>query len=305
MLENSSADGSGRTVGVSYLLDNEISQEFTSFIQGGTLCTSTDTRVHTKNTCSLDGLLHQQVFQVFAENADSVVVGLVGLVATDFTQNGGRKETNKAVFNGFSVIAIVNNVLVLQYIDGAVHIYVQGNFQLAFSLTTVNGQNTVRLYLVQGFFIIPVHLVYGNLGFFLTTDSLYHDFSGTNVEATNIGTIFAVLSCAFCQDVLGSRQGVGNRGHGKLWIFSVFHHEFCGLCFDSSFIQLKHGVCQGIQALFNGHHSSGLLLFLEGCPQIFQLCESFCGHGGFVEGIRQFILGKNTLYNLKTAGLKV
>ena len=305
VLEDGLADGGSCGVGGAHLLDDKVPQKLAGFVQGGALGSSADSWVNTQHTGSLDGLLHQQVFQVFAEDADSVAVRIIALVTTDFPQDGGGQEANQSVLDGLAVVAVVDGVLVLQHLDGSVHVHVQAHLQLALPLTTVDGQDAVGLYLVQSLLVVPVHLVDGNLGLFLATNSLHHNLSGTQVEAPHIGTVLAVLGGTLRQDVLGSRQCVGNSCHGKLWIFRILHYKFGGLGLQCGLVQLEHGICQRIQSFFNGNHSTSLLLFLEGSPQILQLRQRLGGHDGLVEGFGQFILGENSPHNLKAAGLQI
>ena len=203
------------------------------------------------------------------------------------------------------MVAIVDGVLVLQHLDGSVHVHVQAHLQLAFPLTTVDGQDAVGLDLVQSLLVVPVHLVDGNLGLLLATNSLHHNLSGAQVEAPHIGTVLAVLGGALGKNVLSSRQGISSRDYRKFWIFRILHYKFGGLGLQCGLVQLEHGICQGIQSLFNGNHSTGLLLFLEGSPQILQLRQRLGGHDGLVEGFGQFILGENSPHNLKSAGLQI
>ena len=122
---------------------------FSCFIKGGTLCTVAVTRVNTKNAASLNWLLHQKVFKVFAEDSNSVVICIISFVTADFADNSRRKQTHNAVFNCILVIVIVDCGFFLKLCNCCININVDCNFKGTFAFTAVNSKNAVRFNLIK------------------------------------------------------------------------------------------------------------------------------------------------------------
>ena len=238
-------------------------------------------------------------------------IGFVGFVTTDFAYNCRRKQTNYTILNCVLVISVVNVGVTLECGHGCINININCNFKSTFAFATINCKNAVRLYLVQRLFVIPVHFVSRSIFcnsciLSFRNNSLCNNVSGLHIKSMNRVAVCSFLTNSFCNNILCSGKCIGGSFYveGRVFVISL-NKLFCFLFASCIVVVGKNKICQGLKAFFCSKHSAGLLLFLKGCPEIFERCKSCCRHNSIVQSFCKLTLGKNPLYNFKTTVFKV
>ena len=131
------------------------------------------------------------------------------------------------------------------------------------------------LYLIQRFFVIPVHLInrsFLNFFFLLAfwNNTFCNNIAFFHIKVMNCRTVFCCLAYSFCNNVFCTFQSIKSCFYIKSRIFIVSFNIFFCFFFNFSIVHFKHCICQRFQSLFCSYHATSLLFLFEWSPQIFQ-----------------------------------
>ncbi len=287
------------------LVNHEIAQILAGGIEGGALGAGPDSRVHAENAGSLDRLLHEQVLQVLAEHADSVIVRLLRKIRANFAHDGGRQDADESVGDRFLMVPVVYRVFFFDNLDSRIHVHVDLHIERLVPLSAVDREHAVRLDLVERLLIIPIHLIdAGLLGVFVAHAG-YHELAALHVPGAHVGAVFRVLRHAFGDDVHRPVDRLFRGTHGQFGVLFVGLHIRLGGGFHRGSVLFFHKVGQRLQASLDREHSAGFLLLFEGRPEVFKLREGGSLHHVVVQQVGQLSLAENAFHDLDAPGFKI
>ena len=94
---------------------NKVTEVFPGIVKADALRAGAYSGVNAQNPRSLYRLLHKEVFQILAEYADAVGIGVVSLVAAYLAEDCRRQKPARAVLDRLAVVFVARRVNALQH----------------------------------------------------------------------------------------------------------------------------------------------------------------------------------------------
>ncbi len=293
-----------RLVGLLLLEDHEVVEELAGLVEGGALRARADAGVDAEDAGALDRRLHEEVLEVGGEDRDAVAVGLVGGLGADLAEDRRPEEAARPVVDSLAVVAIEGRGPLLEEGRGAVLVHIEVHLELALPLAAVHREDAVRLEGVERLRVVPVHLVGGRGLLRLVADALHHELPARDVVALDRGAVVGVLGDPLGDDVHGALDGLSGVGHGELGLVGALADELRRCLVDRLLALAEHDLGQGLEPLLLGDHAPGLLLLLEGQPDVLDGGEGLGLADVLVEHLGELAQGEDAPDDLEPALLE-